>query len=178
MFTCRVPLELGTDPSAAHAGDVRARELLSGRRALLVADERHGSVLSEQLAWWGLGSDRVATASDAHPLLDGAAYDIVLVDGPDPGTLGDVPVVELAAPHLAGELRAALLRLLTDEPDTEEPEVMDEKSGKGWILVVEDNPVNQLVATGLLAALGYTTDTADDGLAAIEAAATAASTRS
>jgi CheY-like chemotaxis protein/HPt (histidine-containing phosphotransfer) domain-containing protein len=36
--------------------------------------------------------------------------------------------------------------------------------------VVEDNPVNQLVATGLLAALGYTTATADDGLAAIEAA--------
>ena len=36
--------------------------------------------------------------------------------------------------------------------------------------MVEDNPVNQLVATGLLAALGYTTDTADDGLAAIEAA--------
>ena len=37
------------------------------------------------------------------------------------------------------------------------------------ILVAEDNPVNQMVATGLLAALGYTTDTADDGLAAIEA---------
>ena len=36
--------------------------------------------------------------------------------------------------------------------------------------MVEDNPVNQLVATGLLAALGYTTDTADDGIAAIEAA--------
>ena len=36
--------------------------------------------------------------------------------------------------------------------------------------MVEDNPVNQLVATGLLAALGYTVDTADDGLAAIEAA--------
>ena len=42
--------------------------------------------------------------------------------------------------------------------------------GKGRILVVEDNAVNQLVATGLLAALGYTSDTADDGLAAIEAA--------
>jgi CheY-like chemotaxis protein len=53
-----------------------------------------------------------------------------------------------------------------------------ETSGKGWILVVEDNAVNQLVATGLLAALGYSTDTADDGLAAIEAARQAASTRS
>jgi len=98
-----------------------------------------------------------------------------VVDGADPGSLGGpVPVVELAAPYLAGNLRVALLRLLTGEPGAQ-PEVVvtppaEELSGKGWILVVEDNPVNQLVATGLLAALGYTTDTADDGLAAIEAA--------
>jgi PAS domain S-box-containing protein len=52
---------------------------------------------------------------------------------------------------------------LAGQPNVEQP-------GKGRILVVEDNSVNQLVATGLLAALGYTTDTADDGLAAIEAA--------
>jgi PAS domain S-box-containing protein len=49
-------------------------------------------------------------------------------------------------------------------------ELVVEPPSKGWILVVEDNAVNQLVATGLLASLGYTTDTADDGLAAIEAA--------
>ncbi|WP_051247462.1 hybrid sensor histidine kinase/response regulator [Nocardioides halotolerans] len=48
----------------------------------------------------------------------------------------------------------------------------DEQQGKGVVLVVEDNQVNQLVATGLLAALGYATDTADDGLAAVEAART------
>jgi CheY-like chemotaxis protein/HPt (histidine-containing phosphotransfer) domain-containing protein len=48
--------------------------------------------------------------------------------------------------------------------------VADEPTGRGRILVVEDNPVNQLVATGLLTALGYTCDTANDGLAAIEAA--------
>ena len=35
--------------------------------------------------------------------------------------------------------------------------------------MVEDNPVNQMVATGLLAALGYTSEVAPDGLAAIEA---------
>ena len=33
------------------------------------------------------------------------------------------------------------------------------------ILVVEDNPVNQMVATGLLAASATTVDTAEDGLA-------------
>lgn len=36
------------------------------------------------------------------------------------------------------------------------------------ILVVEDNSVNQLVATGMLAALGYEADLASDGLEAIE----------
>jgi CheY-like chemotaxis protein/HPt (histidine-containing phosphotransfer) domain-containing protein len=36
------------------------------------------------------------------------------------------------------------------------------------VLVVEDNPVNQLVAVGLLEALGYATETADDGAAALE----------
>jgi PAS domain S-box-containing protein len=171
VFTCTVVLDHGVEPAAAHSGDVVARELLRGRRALVVADERHGSVLTEQLAWWEVASDQVATATEAHPLLDGAAYDLVLVDGPDPGTLGEVPVVELSSPHLAGELRAKLVRLIAGEPVADpvvEPGL--EQPSKGRILVVEDNAVNQLVATGLLAALGYTTDTADDGLAAIEAA--------
>ncbi|KQW48045.1 hypothetical protein ASC77_16775 [Nocardioides sp. Root1257] len=36
------------------------------------------------------------------------------------------------------------------------------------VLVVEDNPVNQMVATGLLENLGCTVDVADDGIAAVE----------
>ena len=35
------------------------------------------------------------------------------------------------------------------------------------VLVVEDNPINQLVAVGLLRALGYATTTADDGEVAV-----------
>ena len=35
------------------------------------------------------------------------------------------------------------------------------------MLVVEDNRVNQLVATGMLDRLGHTADIADDGLAAL-----------
>jgi PAS domain S-box-containing protein len=37
------------------------------------------------------------------------------------------------------------------------------------VLVVEDNPVNQLVATGMLGALGHAADTAEDGVAALAA---------
>ncbi len=36
------------------------------------------------------------------------------------------------------------------------------------MLVVEDNPVNQMVATGMLESLGCEAETADDGIAAIE----------
>ncbi|NYD41420.1 PAS domain-containing hybrid sensor histidine kinase/response regulator [Nocardioides panaciterrulae] len=39
------------------------------------------------------------------------------------------------------------------------------------VLVVEDNPVNQMVAVGMLEALGYAAETADDGQAALEALA-------
>ncbi len=37
------------------------------------------------------------------------------------------------------------------------------------VLVVEDNPVNQLVATGVLESLGYATDVVEDGLEAVAA---------
>ena len=117
VFTCTVVLDQRGRVGRGQLGRRLARELLHGRRALVVADEPHGSVLTEQLAWWGVESDHVASAAEAHPLLDGGAYDVVLVDGPDPGTLGEAaPVVELAAPHLAGDLRVALLRLLAGEP--------------------------------------------------------------
>jgi PAS domain S-box-containing protein len=41
---------------------------------------------------------------------------------------------------------------------------------KGVVLVVEDNPVNQLVASGMLSALGYGVVTAGDGEAGVEVA--------
>ena len=44
-------------------------------------------------------------------------------------------------------------------------------SDRGVVLVVEDNPVNQLVASGMLTALGYGVATAADGQAGVEAAA-------
>ena len=41
-------------------------------------------------------------------------------------------------------------------------------TGRGHLLVVEDNPVNQLVAAGILEHLGYTCQVADNGRAALE----------
>lgn len=76
----------------------------------------------------------------------------------------------LAKPTLAGELRHALLAELAQRgprPDSQQPPAVEATSARR-ILVVEDNPVNQLVASGLLEALGYHVDVADDGLAALE----------
>ncbi|MFI5938428.1 ATP-binding protein [Actinoplanes sp. NPDC051494] len=43
---------------------------------------------------------------------------------------------------------------------------------KGTVLLVEDNDINQMVAVGVLTALGYETDVAGDGVRALEMAAT------
>jgi CheY-like chemotaxis protein/HPt (histidine-containing phosphotransfer) domain-containing protein len=42
------------------------------------------------------------------------------------------------------------------------------------VLVVDDNPVNRMVAEGMVRALGHDVDTADDGVAALEAIGSAA----
>ena len=74
----------------------------------------------------------------------------------------------LSKPVMSSALRRALLHLLTGEPMVADVVELPDRStepSKGSVLVVEDNPVNQLVASGLLAALGYTSEVAADGLA-------------
>ncbi len=45
------------------------------------------------------------------------------------------------------------------------------QGGRRRVLLVEDNPVNQAVAVGILAKLGYSAEVAGDGRAAVDAAA-------
>ncbi|HSE55894.1 MAG TPA: response regulator, partial [Nocardioidaceae bacterium] len=105
---------------------------------------------------------------------------IMLTSSAEPAAeeLREAGIVEcLTKPVLAGDVLHALLRALDGEapaprracsttrerrdpvPDTDRP----------LILVVEDNPVNQLVALGILETLGYAADTADDGFEAVDA---------
>ena len=77
----------------------------------------------------------------------------------------------LTKPVLGRTLRAALLEHLAG---VDVQAVAADKPGqrpgaRRRILVVEDNTVNKMVAVGLLDALGYDADTADDGLAALDA---------
>lgn len=53
-------------------------------------------------------------------------------------------------------------------PPDPEPELLDEETHGQRVLVVEDNQVNQLVAVGMLRALGHDVDTADDGVDALD----------
>ncbi|MXG88659.1 hybrid sensor histidine kinase/response regulator [Nocardioides flavescens] len=121
---------------------------------------------------------RVVARLRAVPSYAGVGVLLLTPEGsPRAATAGLQDVGEvLDRPVHSSALLEALRRLIPEAPplDTSRPGALaapgPHTPSKGWILVVEDNPVNQMVATGLLAALGYTADTADDGLAAIEAA--------
>jgi len=200
--------EDGSGDRSGSAEDARAREVLTGRRALIVDDnETNRLILGEQVAWWGMTAATASSAAEAALMLEeGPAYDVVLLDLAMPGqdgldlarqvraarepsdlrllmltsvtTLDPVEVAEagvdqvLSKPVMSSLLRRSLLHLLAGEPmetPVEEPSDRGSLPSKGNVLVVEDNPVNQMVATGLLAALGYASDIAPDGLAAVKA---------
>ncbi|MBB6629411.1 response regulator [Nocardioides sp. KIGAM211] len=105
------------------------------------------------------------------------AYDdLVLVmltsiTAPDPERVAQHRIAAcLTKPVLSGVLRGTLLGELAGVG----PRASTAAAAPGpaheqhRVLVVEDNPVNQMVAVGLLEALGYVAVTADDGLVALD----------
>ncbi|MFC4787295.1 response regulator [Nocardioides sp. MAHUQ-72] len=92
----------------------------------------------------------------------------------DAARVRDARIADLLfKPVLAGTLRETLLQHLAGVPPrpvggaTAAPSVRTRRR----VLVVEDNPVNQMVAVGMLEAIGYAAVTADDGRSAIDALA-------
>ena len=111
-----------------------------------------------------------------HPLL-------LLTSSTEPGA-EELTAAGIAAcltkPVLAGDLRDVLLRVVTGQEPVRvgsgrapgagsSPEVVPVE-GRPRVLVVEDNPVNRLVALGILDTLGYAAETVDDGAEAVERA--------
>jgi two-component system sensor histidine kinase/response regulator len=74
----------------------------------------------------------------------------------------------LSKPVRHAELRGALVSALGEPDDVPAPAAAGGTGLGVEVLVVEDNPVNQLVATGLLESLGCTVDVAVDGIEAVE----------
>ena len=106
------------------------------------------------------------SAYDPLPLLVLSSTDASLVE--NTAELGIVEV--LTKPVLSSVLRTTLLRRLAGvAPGPVEVRPLGRPSAeRPVVLVVEDNAVNQMVAVGLLEALGYSAVTADDGVVAID----------
>ncbi len=114
----------------------------------------------------GLARDLVADPANAglHLVM------LTSTEPPPPEELAAAGIVAcLTKPTLAGELRTTLLRHLAHRDPRPDGLVrpIAEPTATHRVLVVEDNPVNQLVAVGLLEALGYAATTADDGEVAV-----------
>jgi CheY-like chemotaxis protein len=77
----------------------------------------------------------------------------------------------LQKPFKASSLFDEIISAFSDEPSLNPlPEASEEESDKdaGYILLVEDNFINQQVATELLKSAGYTVDVAENGQIALE----------
>ncbi len=119
------------------------------------------------------GRDGLALARDLNADPANAGLHLVMLTSsgaPSPDELAEAAIVAcLTKPTLATELRNTMLRqLAAREPRPDGlPRAASERAVTHRVLVVEDNPVNQLVAVGLLRALGYSATTADDGEEAV-----------
>ncbi|MET0525275.1 MAG: response regulator [Nocardioides sp.] len=197
---------------AESADDAHARTWLAGRRVLVIdGSEGNRRVICEQLEWWRIRWDAVASADEAElaledAIVEGDPFDAVLIDRTlslprrsglilartlrSQRAYDDLPLLlttsttdldfaavraggiaeTLSRPVSSQALRSALLHHVAgvEASPAPAPTVTPETGSRRRVLVVEDNPVNQMVAVGLLDALGYDAETADDGVEAVE----------
>ena len=112
-------------------------------------------------------------ARDAARLIaqvDGLRVFLVLTQRPETvrWTESESDVLVLTKPVTSAALRDALLGVDADAPEVSATTAALVRTDRRRILVVEDNPVNQMVATGMLESLGYDVDLAEDGVECTE----------
>ncbi|MCI1025337.1 response regulator [Pseudomonas putida] len=183
-FTAELPLTVHTEaiPPAPLHGRVAA---------LSAAGSGLNELLQHLLPAWGLTYQR----HDSYATLDAAVVDLLITDDvehlfelrpalktpillvtaygnflPNEQSLALAPLHQLARPLARNALYQTLRRTLQGH----EPEhplaipVLTQEQGRARILLVEDNPVNQLVAKGMLAKLGCQVQLATQGAEALE----------
>ncbi len=171
------------------------RHALDGLRVLLVAGEE-GVALTDQLAAWAIDTMVAADSTEALGLLVEAAtagrpFDVAILDGahdlpaaveadpaiPTPKMIlvgGEAPAgrgAMLTRPVRQSELYDVLVGVFAGPAeDRALRTTAASPSGRGHVLLVEDNEINQTVALGILANLGYSADVAANGRVAVEMA--------
>jgi CheY-like chemotaxis protein len=120
----------------------------------------------------GMDGLELASCIADDPALAGVPL-VLMTSGPAV-TEAETRAASIAAamtkPVLMSRLRLTLERVIADRAPLDAgtapgPELPD---SRGVVLVVDDSDVNQLVAAGLLAHLGYTAEVAEDGRQAVE----------
>ncbi|WP_286184379.1 response regulator [Pantoea sp. Cy-639] len=177
-------------PLPAHTEAIPPAPLSGHIVALGNASSGLAELLQGLLPRWGLDYTHFATAAE----LAGQSVDLLITDDLDhvldlrptvqapillvtaygsflPGEQAEqlAPLQQLARPLARNALYQTLRRTLQGEPSAPLPhEVPPSQERRARILLVEDNPVNQLVAKGMLAKLGCQVQVAAQGAEALE----------
>jgi CheY-like chemotaxis protein len=97
---------------------------------------------------------------------------VLLTSGPEVGeALARAAGISasLTKPVQLSRLQATLQGVVGNARQVDEPPVTASPTRRGRVLVVEDDEINQLVATGILEHLGYRVDVVDGGVEALAA---------
>jgi len=178
-------------PLLAHTRAISLPLLQGNVIAITDASSGLGELLSSLLPGWGLGYQR---RSIDDPLL-GVELDVLITDCPEclfnlrPTVTAPIllvtaygsfmpieevsalaPLQQQARPLARNALYQALRRILQPQAETPDGARPDTPSPqrRGRVLLVEDNPVNQLVAKGMLSKLGCEVVTAAHGAEALD----------
>lgn len=183
-FCAQLPL-----PAHAQAG---SQPVLDGRIvALTPASSGLQQMLSQWLPTWGLGYQRLDTDASLH----GVDADLLISDCPEcllairPAISTPIllvtaygnflpheqaqrlmPLLQIARPLARNGLLQVLRHILhSDDGDLHgSAQTQAARESTARVLLVEDNPVNQMVAKGMLAKLGYQVLVAAHGAEALE----------
>ena len=159
-------------PELAENGD----QALACLEAAAARGRRHALAILD-MNMPGMDGVELARRIAAEPAL--ASIPLVLltsggdVDAATARALGIV--ARLTKPARQSHLYDALVRAVAPVPSptpVAAARPQETPGNRGQILVVEDNSVNQMVAVGILAELGFTPEVVNDGVEALEATAT------
>ena len=197
-FWCEIPFEPAHgDPGPARPAEAGLRALVVGAgpdRDSLQADLSRWQFTATTA---GTAAEALAVLRDAAG--HGRPYDVLLLDA-GPGDVDTtalaravaadpaVPAVHVVVLNGAGDTgdgathlptpvhRSDLYNVLAQSMTAVVPvpaaaPAVSAPAGRGTVLLVEDNDINQMVAVGVLARLGYRADVAGDGQRACEMAA-------